>query len=309
MDTHELLRRITRLPLVADGLALDMLSGTFRSVFKGQGLEFEEARHYQWGDDAKAIDWNASARLGTPFVKLYREERELTILLLLDTSASMNSGTANIWRDAQRLRPYEQAVIADSLIAFSAERSGQRVGAFLFDREIERVFRPRNGRRHVLAFISGALHYHAPGTARPKPASGKEYSSNLRGAIEGAGRLLKKRSMVVLLSDFLSVGWEQGLNDLGQKHDVIAVRISDSQEMQLPDLGLITIEDPETGLQLAAPTRSASFRAEWAKWHRKRADQWLNICRRAGLAHLELPADTDAVTALTRFFSGRGRER
>jgi len=303
MDTHELLSRITRLPIVADGLAHDMLSGNFRSVFKGQGLEFDEARHYQWGDDAKAIDWNASARLGTPFIKMYREERELTILLLLDTSASMYCGTGDIWGKGQGLKPFEQALIAGALIAFSAERSGQRVGALFFDREVDRVFRPRKGRSNVLAFVSGALQYH--NLSRSGGSSRSVRSSNLHSAIAGAGRLLKRRSMVVLLSDFLSIGWEQELSDFGRKHDVIAIRVSDNLDTDLPDFGLINIEDPETGIQLAAPTGSDTFRRTWSRWHKDRADVWQNLCRRAGVAHLELPVTADAVTALTRFFGGR----
>ena len=141
MDTHELLRKIPTFPIIADGLAEDLLSGNFRSVFKGQGMEFDEARHYQWGDDARSIDWNASARFGVPFVKLYREERELTIMILLDTSASMRR-TGWMGAGTDRPAPYEQALLALALIAFSAERSGQRVGAFLFDREINRSSRP-----------------------------------------------------------------------------------------------------------------------------------------------------------------------
>jgi uncharacterized protein (DUF58 family) len=322
MDTHELLGKITKLPIVADGLAEDMLSGSFRSVFKGQGMEFDEARPYQWGDDAKAIDWNAYARLGTPFVKMFREERELTILLLLDSSASMHSGISSLWgKNNQNLYPFEQALIAAALIAFSAERSGQRVGAFLFDREIDRVFPPRKGRRNVLAFVSGALQCHKrrsgkPGTTVRRKSSqsaatsvavaANSATSNLRSAIAGAGRLLKRRSMVILISDFLSVGWEQELGALSSKHDVIAVRISDPADENLSDLGLITIEDPETGLQLAAPTGSDSFRNLWMQWHKDRADLWRSLCRRAGAAQLDLSVGADAASVLTRFFSGRG---
>ena len=305
MDTHELLGRITRLPIAARGLAEDMLSGSFRSVFRGQGLEFDEARHYQWGDDAKSIDWNASARLGVPFIKMYREERELTILLLLDTSASMRND--NVWNiNEQIVSPFEQALIAASLIAFSAEHSGQRVGAFLFDSKIERVFPPRKGRRNVLAIISGALHSCRAGTAA-RSASAENPTSNLHAALEGAQRLLRRRSMVIVLSDFLSIGWEQKLSDLSRRHDVITIRISNPGEADLGNLGLITMEDPETGLQLASPTGSASFRAAWSAWHRERADLWRNRCSKAGAALLELPVNADAVSALTAFFGGRNR--
>jgi uncharacterized protein (DUF58 family) len=298
MDTRELLGRITKLPIVADALAEEMLSGNFRSVFKGQGMEFEEARHYQWGDDAKAIDWNASARLGTPFVKVFREERELTILLLLDASASMRSGIANLWGNAQGLSPYEQALITAALIAFSSERSGQRVGAFLFDSKIDRVFPPRKGRRNTLAFVSGALHYH-------KEKAGPGKSSNLGAALAGAGRLLKRRSMVVLLSDFLSADWEKELCDLSRRHDVIAARVYDPKNTDLPKLGLLDVRDPETGLRIAVPSNSVSFRNAWAGWHKNRADHWLKLCRRAGASHLELPVDEDAAKVLSRFFTGR----
>jgi uncharacterized protein (DUF58 family) len=326
MDTREILGRITKLPIVADGLAEEMLSGNYRSVFKGQGMEFEEARHYQWGDDAKAIDWNASARLGTPFIKVFREERELTILLLLDASASMRCGITNLWgsnieerphAEAHRtygtrtqrrekvssygLSPYEQALITAALIAFSSERGGQRVGAFLFDNKIDKVFPPRKGRRNILAFVSGALNYH-----NTKAASGK--SSNLGAALAGAGRLLKRRSMVVLISDFLGSDWEKELCDLSRRHDVIAIRVYDPGNTDIPKLGLFQARDPETGLKIDIPANSAFFRDAWAEWHRDRAESWLKQCRRAGASHLEIPVDEDPAKILSRFFTGRGSQ-
>jgi uncharacterized protein (DUF58 family) len=301
MDTHELFRKITKLPIVADGLAEDMLSGSFHSIFKGQGMEFEEARHYQWGDDAKAIDWNASARLGTPFIQTYREEREFTIFLLLDTSASMSCTTG--FGGGKNPSPYEQALITAALIAFSSERSGQRLGAFLFDREIDRVFPPRKGRRNVLSFVSAALQYHKP----PAGKTGRSLNtSNLKSAIAGAGRFLKRRSMVVIISDFMNTGWEQEICDLCRKHDVIAVRVYNPQNTELSNMGLLYIEDPETGLNIAAPTNSASFMDAWHSWHKDRADHWQKLCRRSGAACLELSSDEDPATALTRFFTGRG---
>lgn len=319
MDTHELLRKISTFPIAAEVLAEDLLAGNFRSIFKGQGMEFDEVRHYQWGDDARSIDWNASARFGVPFVKMYREERELTIMILLDTSASMRRRSPALpdrspalpdrspalpgpLPGADRLTPYEQALFASALIALSAERTGQRVGAFLFDREIDRVFPPRKGRRHVMALVSGALQYQNRPFPRREHA---EASSNLREALAGAGRLLKRRSLVVLISDFLSVNWERDLGDLSRKHDVIALRISDPLDMGLPDLGLITMEDPETGLRVEALSGSASFRDAWSQWHEDRAELWVNLCRRAGAAHLEISTAEDAAAALFRFFGGR----
>jgi uncharacterized protein (DUF58 family) len=327
MDTHELLRRITTLPIVAEALSEDMLAGNFRSVFKGQGMEFDEARHYQWGDDVRLIDWNASARFGSPFIKMYREERELTIMLLLDTSASMRRGgsglqlrphgdgvpktggeaskTGSETSGTEPLSPYEQALLASALIAFSAERSGQRVGAILFDHGIERVFPPGKGRRHSMTLIAGALQYQS-GRAASHSAAGT--GSDLRAAIAGAARMLKRRSMVLVLSDFLSVQWEESLGDLCRKHDVIAIRVSDPLDTALDDFGLLTMQDPETGLRIEAPAGNALFRAAWAQWHTERADRWLSVCRRAGAAHLELSSNADAAAVLFRFFS-RNRER
>jgi uncharacterized protein (DUF58 family) len=293
VDRHELLNRIVTFPLDACGLAEDLLSGDFRSVFKGQGFEFDEVRHYEMGDDVRFIDWNVSARFGTPYVKMYREERELTVCMVLDGSGSMHSGSAP---DPAGMSRYNQGVFAAALIAFSAERSGQRVGAVFFDREITGVFSPRKGRAHIMAMISAALQ------ARPR---GK--GSGLRDALTGTGRLLKRRSLVVVISDFLCVDWEEALGDLSRKHDVIALRITDPLDEEIPGAGLVTMEDPETGIRLHTPMGFASFRAAWADWHEERGRYWKTVCRRQGASALELSTAADAPPVLGRFFSGRSR--
>jgi uncharacterized protein (DUF58 family) len=303
MDTHELLQKITALPIITAGLAEELLAGNFSSIFKGQGMEFDEARHYQAGDDVRSIDWNASARFGTPFVKMYREERELTIMILLDISASMHRGTFTRWRSGADLSPYEQAVIATALIAFSAERTGQRVGAFFFDRDIERAFPPRKGRHHTMALISGALQYQY-GKA---PNRNRELGSNMCAVLSGAGRMLKRRSLVAVISDFYSVNWEEEMGNLCRKHDVIALRISDPLESDLPDMGLIRMEDPETGLRMETPAGLGSFQEAWSQWHKERCELWAGQCRRCGAAHLELSTAADASAALLKFFGSRQR--
>jgi len=299
METRELLQKIKSIPINAGSLAEQLLAGNFSSVFKGQGIEFDEARHYQRGDDIRAIDWNASARFGTPFIKLYREERDLTILILMDTSASMH-------RDRQNnMTPYEQAVFAAALIAFSAERKSQRVGALLFDRDIHRVFLPRKGRHHLMALVGGILkhqdHFQYSGDVFHNKT--QEPGSNVAAALSGADRLLKRRSLVVLVSDFLSINWEDELASLCSKHDVIALRISDPADVERPDHGLTEMEDPETGVRITAPAAFPSFREAWKEWHKQRAELWANTCRRTGAAFLDLPVTTDAATALYRFFS------
>jgi uncharacterized protein (DUF58 family) len=298
LDRYELLRRITTFPLVARGLAEDLLSGDFRSVFKGQGIEFDEVRRYERGDDVRSIDWNVSARFGTPYVKMYREERELTVCLVLDESASMFApGTAPDKAPGNGgggMRRWDQAVLAAALVAFSAERAGQRIGTLCFDQEITRVFNPRKGRSHIMTIISGLLSTEDGGRG-----------SNLGLALEGVGRLLKRRSLVVILSDFLCINWEQELGRLCAKHDVIALGITDPLDNGIPDLGLLSMRDPETGAALHAPTGFPSFRAAWTEWYGDRANLRKALCRRCGASYTELSTAEDAPTVLTRFFGGR----
>ncbi|MDR2403588.1 MAG: DUF58 domain-containing protein [Spirochaetaceae bacterium] len=287
MDRREILRRIAAFPIVTRDLAEDLLSGDFRSVFRGEGIEFDEVRIYEPGDDVRSIDRNVSARFGTPYVKMYREERELTVCIVLDVSPSMFTGVPK--------SRYEQGVLAAALLAFSAEWAGQRVGAVLFDREIKALFKPRKGRTHVMAIVSAAL--------SAEPGGG---GSGLGRALLGTGRLLKRRSLVVVISDFLNVNWERELGDLCRKNDVIALRIWDPVDTAMPDLGLFYLRDNETGLEIPAPSGSFPFRSGWTRWHEERGQLWKLICRRCGAAALELSTTEDPVPVLRRFF-GRSR--
>jgi uncharacterized protein (DUF58 family) len=261
-------------------------------------MEFDEARHYEAGDDIRLIDWNASARLGTPFVKMYREERELTILVLLDVSPSMHRE----FIASQGLSPYEQAIICAALIAFSTERTGQRIGSFFFDKGLEKVFPPRKGRRHLMRMIMASLQYQNE-TKKHKDKSG----SNLAGALQGAQQLLKKRSLVIVISDFFSVNWEYEMTNLCRKHDCIALRICDPLEFSFR--GLITIEDPETGISIEAPAGLDSFRESWTGWQNERSFVWESLCKRSGASFLELSTDADAASTLIKFFSNPGQLR
>ncbi|MDR1838032.1 MAG: DUF58 domain-containing protein [Treponema sp.] len=296
MEASELLRSINTLPVISGGLAEEMLAGNFRSIFKGQGMEFDEARHYEPGDDIRSIDWNASARFGSPFVKMYREERELTILILMDISPSMHRG--HIAR--QGLSPYEQALISAALIAFSAEHTDQQVGAFFFDRGIEKVFPPHKGRRHIMALIMAALHFQNKVIHRRNKSG-----SNIASALAGAQRLLKRRSLVVVISDFFSINWENEMARLCRKHDCIALRICDPPDLPYP--GLITMEDPETGIKIEVPAGMDSFIENWAEWKKERSVQWESQCRRTGASFLELPVTADASASLIKFFATQGR--
>ena len=298
METNELLQNITNLPVISSGLAEEMLSGNFRSIFKGQGMEFDEARHYEPGDDIRSIDWNASARFGYPFVKMYREERELTIFILLDISPSMHRG----YIARETLSPYEQALICSALIAFSAEHTDQQVGAFFFDKDIEKVFPPRKGRRHIMSMIMAAL-AHQNKISYRKDKNG----SNIASALAGAQRLLKRRSLIVVISDFFSVNWGHEMAHLCRKHDCIALRITDPPNLPYP--GLITMIDPETGIRIEAPAGLDSFKDSWTTWRKDRSVQWEEQCRRNGASFLELSTAADAPSALIKFFGSRSQYR
>ncbi|MCL2213809.1 MAG: DUF58 domain-containing protein [Treponema sp.] len=295
METGELLRNIINLPIFSNSLAEEMLAGNFRSVFRGQGMEFDEARHYNPGDDIRSIDWNTSARFASPFVKIYREERELTILILLDVSPSMHRG----YITRHGLSPYEQALLSAALIAFSAECTEQQVGAIFFDRDIEKVFKPRKGRKSIMALVMAALQYQ--NNVIPRRT---QYGSDIASALAGAQRLLKKRSLVVLISDFYSINWEQEMGNLCRKHDCIALRICDPQELMFS--GLITMEDPETGVRIEAPASLDSFRESWTHWHMERSTLWESQCRKSGASFMELSTETDAPSALIKFFGHHG---
>jgi uncharacterized protein (DUF58 family) len=329
MDRWELLRRATAFPLSAGGLSEELLAGSFRSVFKGQGIEFDEARHYQIGDDARFIDWNVSARLGEPYVKMYREERELSVFIILDASPSMFT---SLWpAGAGETSAYDQGVLAAALIAFSAEKAGQRVGALFFDRDIVRVFPPRKGRRHIMGILGAAVELdggRGSGAGKPGAVAGKPGAegrgsggrgsgrgappggpqardSNLGAALRGAGRLLKRRSLVVALTDFFASAWEQEFEDLAIRHDLIAIGIGNPLDRDFPDLGLVPLEDPETGLRFYGASGLPAFRKDWSRWHRERREFVEALCRRAGAACLVLAAGEVGPPALHRFFSGR----
>jgi uncharacterized protein (DUF58 family) len=298
MDRWELLRKITAFPLSAGGLSEELLAGGFRSVFKGQGIEFDEARHYQMGDDARFIDWNASARFGEPYVKMYREEREFSVFIVLDRSPSMY--TSFLSADPEGMSFYEQGILAAALIAFSAEKAGQRVGALFFDRDITQIFPPRKGRPHIMAVLAAAL---APPGESPPPL-GSAVQSNLRAALLGTGRFLKRRSMVVAVSDFFASLWEQEFEDLAVRHDLIAVGVG-NPDRDFPGPGLIPLEDPETGVSLYGLSKLRAFRRDWSRWTQGRRDHLEELCRRAGAACIFLPSPEETPGALSRFFGAR----
>lgn len=297
MTRHEILQKIATFPLPALILSNDILSGDFRSLFRGLGIEADEVRRYERGDDARSIDWNVSARFGAPYVKVYREEKEISVFIVLDCSASMDCGSV--------MKRSEQAVLSAALLAFSAEASGQRVGSLFFDQEITKIFPARKGRAHSLALISGAIDAESFSKEQNNKAKDRKKSSNLAAALAGLERILKRRSVVIIISDFFCMNWEHELGKLCRKHDIIAIRITDPLDFSLSKAGFIALEDPETGVKVSAATGFASFGAAWEQWHKDRSVSWNAIVRRAGASPFELSTQDDTAASFIQFFRGR----
>ena len=229
MLTKEILKQVRQIEIKTKGLVNQVFSGEYHSVFKGRGMEFSEVREYNVGDDIRNIDWNVTARFGHPYIKIFEEERELTVMLLVDLSGSLLFGS---------LEKTKQQIAAElsAILAFSAMKNNDKVGLILFSDRIERFVPPRKGRTHVLRIIREVLSFEP---------EGKE--TNIKAALEYMNNAIKKRSIVFLISDFMDTGYEKILRIVGRKHDFIGIVLSDERELNLPDVGLIKLQDAESG--------------------------------------------------------------
>ena len=284
----EVLRQVKAIELRTRRLVSSLFSGEYRSVFRGQGLEFAEVRAYEQGDDYRAIDWNVSARMGSPYVKTFMEERELTLLLVVDRSGSVEFGEP---------RPKaERAVEVAAVLALAAARQNDRVGALLFSEGVDRVVPPAKGRGHALRVLRDLVAF------RPT-----HRGTNLGGALAYGARLLRHRAIVVVISDFRAADWEQPLRRVARRHDVVAITVDDPREMELPDAGWVELQDAESGAALLVDTSHAPTRtrlriaAEQARLQRAR------IFSQTQVDHVALRTDRPYAQALRRAFALRAR--
>ncbi len=289
MLPREVIRQIRRLQLKARHAVEDLLGGEYHSAFKGAGLAFEEVRAYQPGDDIRTIDWNVTARMGHPFVKRFIEERELTVLVAVDCSGSQQFGTRT-----QQKR--EVAAELAAVLAFSAISNNDRVGLVQFTDRVERFVPPRKGTRHVLRLIRDVLFY--------QPI---HRGTSLREGLDFLNRVLHRRTIVFLLSDFLDSGYEASFKRTGRRHDFIAVRIVDPREEELPAVGLLELEDAESGERLLLDTNSAAARLAFRSAAQRRREELTQLTRRTRVDLIEVSTDGGHLDALIRFF--RLRER
>ncbi len=289
MIPREIIRQIRRLQLRARRAVEDLLGGEYHSVFKGVGIAFEEVREYQPGDDVRAIDWNVTARMGHPFIKRFVEERELTVMLLVDCSGSQQFGTVQ-----QQKR--EVAAELAAFLAFSAIANNDRVGLIAFTDRVEQFVPPRKGTRHVLRLIRDVLFF--------KP---EHTGTSVREALDFLNRVSHRRAIVFLLSDFLDQGFERSLRHAGRRHDLIAVRITDPREEELPAVGFLELEDTETGQRLLLDTGKRKVRDAYAQAARSRREEVSKLLRSAQVDLIEVATIGGHLDALVRFF--RLRER
>lgn len=289
MLPRDVLRQVRRLHLRARRAVEDLLGGEYRSVFKGLGIAFEEVREYQPGDDIRTIDWNVTARMGHPFVKRFVEERELTVMLVVDCSGSQEFGTG-----AQRKRE----VVAEiaSILAFTALANGDKVGLVCFTDKVERFVPPRKGTRHALRIIRDVLFFEPRGRG-----------TRVSEALDFVNRVLHRRAIVFMLSDFLDTDFEKAMKRTAKRHDLIAVPVIDVREQELPAIGLIEIEDQETGHRVLLDTSDAQTRASFHARSRERHDRLRQLARGARLDLIDVATDGRHLDALVRFFQLRER--
>jgi uncharacterized protein (DUF58 family) len=290
MTTAELARAVRNLEITTRKAVTATFAGRYTSAFKGRGMEFDEVREYQSGDDVRSIDWNVSARTGRLHTKRYVEERELTILLLVDLSASGGFGSGERSKN-------EVAAEVSALLAFTAIRSNDRVGLILFTDRVEKVIAPRKGSRHVLRLIRDVLAFTPRAEAR----------TSLRAGLQALAAVLKRRAVVFLVSDFQDRGYEALLKTAGRRHDLIAVLLADPREQRLPDVGLIELEDAETGERVLVDSASPEVRRAWEQAGGEAREALSRLCLGAGIDLIPLTLGEEPARILVRFFLARER--
>ncbi len=289
MIPKDILKKVKRIEIQTRGLVNDVLSGEYHSVFRGRGMEFSEVREYQYGDDVRTIDWNVSARMGHPFVKVFEEERELTVMLLVDVSSSGNFGTVEQMKG-------ELAIEICALLAFSAIKNNDKVGLIIFTDRIEKFVPPKKGKKHVLRVLRELL-YHEP----------QGRGTDISMALEYLSRITHRRAVVFLVSDFISSDYQKAMQIANKRHDLVAITITDPREMDLPDIGLIELEDAETGemvlLDSADKTTRKMFHSETSDLKLKRD----KLLRSMSIDSIDVRTDISYVEPLIKFFRARAK--
>ncbi len=290
MDAKELLKKVRKIEIKTRGLSQNIFAGEYHSAFKGRGMMFSEVREYQYGDDIRDIDWNVTARHNRPHVKVYEEERELTVMLLVDVSASREFGAVGVEK---------REMIAEiaATLAFSASQNNDKIGALFFSDKVEKFIPPKKGRKHILLIIREILDF--------QPES---RGTNLDVALRYFADALRKRSTMFMISDFIdSHDYSKALSVARNKHDIMAVQVYDRRDASLPDVGLMRISDLETGATRWIDTSSSKVRTAYGKWWYDRQQAMSDVLKRSRVNFTSVATDEDYVKALMGLFKNRTR--
>jgi len=289
MIPKEILKKVKRIEIATRGLVNEVFSGEYHSVFKGRGMEFAEVREYQIGDDIRNIDWNVTARSEHPYVKVFDEERELTVMLIVDVSSSGNFGTTSQMKG-------EVAAELCAVLAFSAIKNNDKVGLVIFSDKIEKFIPPRKGKKHVLRVIREILYF--------KPEDSR---TDLNVALEYLSRVIKRRSIVFLISDFLTEEYEKSLQIANKKHDIIAIDIIDPREVEIPSVGLLELEDAETGETIMVDTSNPEVRSSFFSQSKEERETREKFFKSIGVDNINIYTDKSYVEPITKFFRMRAK--
>lgn len=284
METSELIKKVRKIEIRTKGLVNQIFSGEYHSVFKGRGMAFSEVREYQLGDDIRTIDWNVSARFNHPFVKVFEEERELTVMLVVDVSGSGEFGTVHQMKK-------EVAAELCAVLAFSALQNNDKVGVIFFSDVVEKFIPPKKGRSHILRIVRELLDFE-PAHRRTSVAEGLRYLT----------RAIKKRSIAFLISDFLDEGYEDALKIAAKKHDLIGVRLRDPREGDLVPVGLVRVRDAESDEALWIDTNDRAVRMQYGRWWSERQEIRAKLFRRSGVDTVDIRIDQSYINPLMAFF-------
>ncbi len=293
-NNESLIKKALYLRLMAQDIAEGMKSGNFRSLYRGQGVEFAGVRDYTRGDDIRTIDWNVTARMGRPYIKIFEEERELQIFIITDSSLSMQ-----LENGSDRRTKYAAAAETAALVAIAAELNACPTGAVFFDGAIHFSCQSSLGKENTMQILNHLDRL--PATPTP--------GSVLPNAISAAAKILRKRTLVFVLSDFRSGGWEKPLINLAQKNDVIAINLHDAADEELPSLGTVTFQDAESGLKLSLPSSSPAFKKEWRTYNEMNQNRWQDFCIKHGIMPVVLDTKTEPVQILNQIFARKSRIR
>lgn len=289
MLPKEIISKIRRIQITTSRLVTDILSGQYESVFKGRGIEFDEVREYQPGDEIRSIDWNVTARMGHPYIKKYVEERQLTVMILLDASRSSYFGTA------RRLKS-ELAAEVSAVLAFAAIQNNDRVGLIVFTDVIEKFIPPRKGLQHVLRVIREALYFKPRGRG-----------TDIDGVLKYLNNVTTRRAVTFIVSDFFAKDFKRSLSIANKKHDIVAVTITDPREMELPDVGIIELVDAESAKPFSLDTSNRRLRETYSSRSRRMAQERSRLFGSAGVDHIDIRTDKPYIEEFVKFF--RKRER